>query len=263
MKRRRFLAASGLAVGGTVGTAGCLGSATSAPPRESAVFESIHFADDGRTMVIELEDTPVVQSRARLDTQGALAPPAGGLAGLAPVGVARAQEDQKGARGRGTGGAADAPEGRNGRAKWRGGDYSEWWEKNEDKVTEYEADVVEVGGFYFGSTAQYSDDPPGPSPPDWDEFVPRPDKTNLWEPEYGEGWYRIGGRLRAANADHNFSWEYVDLEVRPVTPDTDAANATDGAGNETDVGNTTDAPGGSSAEPPLEVGTQWKVSAGL
>ncbi|WP_169302427.1 hypothetical protein [Halorientalis salina] len=256
MKRRRFLAASGVVVGGTVGTAGCLGSASGAPPRESEVFESIYFEDGA--LIIEIEDTPVVQSRVRLDTQGALNAPGGALSSLAPIGVARAQSNETGATGRGEGGAEDAPEGRNGRAKWRGGDYSQWWDENGDKVSEYEADVVDVGVFYFGSAERYRDDPPGATPPDWDKLFTKPEKRNRYLTDFEEGWYRVGGRLNAANADHNFSWEYVDMAVESKTSDDESANATDGT-----TGNATESIETSSDGPPLEITTQWKVSAGL
>jgi hypothetical protein len=42
-----------------------------------------------------------------------------------------------------------------------------------------------------------------------------PSETLAYD-EVREGWYRVGGKLEAENANHDFGWEAVDAEVNEL-----------------------------------------------
>lgn len=247
MQRRRFLVGSGIALGGALGTAGCFGAATNSPPRESKVFGNIEATADGISAT--LEDQPMVQSRRDMGSAVRNDRSAGALAAAAPVGIARGQEtaQQTSSDPRGLGQADAAPRGRNGRAKWRGGDYQEWWDQHGDEVTEYEATVASAGFFYYGPTETFRSQLPGPGPLDWGLSINAVEENTIaWGVDAREGWYRIGALLERGSVD--LGWEAVDFEVRRADTQTTAA------GNETSSQTT---------EPTYEIVTQWKVSPGL
>jgi hypothetical protein len=245
MQRRRFLIGSGIALGGALGTAGCFGSATGSPPRESKVFRNIDVSADGTT--VELEEQPMVQSRRDMSTNIGH-PSTGGLAAVSPIGVARGQEEEQTSNDpRGRGRADAAPRGRNGRSKWRGGDYQEWWDEHGDGVDEYSATVTSAGFFYYGSTETFRSRLPGPAPLEWDLSINAvQEQTISWSVDPVEGWYRVGARLERGEID--LGWEAIDYEVRRSDAETSAPE------NET---------AGQVSEPTYEIVSQWKVSPNL
>lgn len=224
MDRRRFLVTSAASVAGAATLSGCLGvsGGQTPPPRKSSVFTDVSATQNG--IVLNLPEQPWVQSRADVGTSGALAKPdvAASLAGLSPVGVARAAKGgggAVGATGRGDGGYRTAPASTHGYAKWHGGDgddYDDWHEDNDDDVERYDAAIAAVGAAYLGSNARYDDnEPPAGEPPGgWDETVSTVDDQQVvYDAQPRAGWYRSGAKLTAANGDHDFGWESVDYMI--------------------------------------------------
>jgi hypothetical protein len=217
MDRRRFLTRSGVALGATAGLTGCLGlfgGSAAPPPRESEVFEEIQAQDSA--LQIQLDNQPMVESRADVSSSLA-APETGGLvAALSPVGVARGAKGGRGATGRGSGGARSAPRSSHGRAKYLGGDYDDWEDEHEDEIERYTPALAAVGIAYLASDDAYADNPPGPGEPPggWDRTIDNPDPgQQISHDTVREGWYRVGSHLRARNGNHDFGWEAVDFEV--------------------------------------------------
>ncbi len=218
MKRRRFVRGSaGLAAGAAL--AGCLGigGSSSPPPRRSRVFDDV--ALQGTTLQIELlSDVEVETRRENSSSLGG-----GAVAGLVPVGRARAA---KGAGGRGTGGYASAPKHpRHGWAVWHGGAYSDdWRDDHDDELRMADATVATLGVAYLGTDNEYENDAPGPGPGSvsWDETWDDPQDgadltANVASLSPGdavrEGWYRVGTELVSEDGSTNFGWQSVDMEV--------------------------------------------------
>lgn len=206
MKRRRFLATSGIAA--VTALAGCLGG-KAAPPRRSTVVDQLQA--NGNTLVVDLVSDPTVESRE--DFGGDVE-----AAGLSPVGVAAAAKGGggggRGATGRASGGYSKAPK-RNGRAVLYGGPYGDdWRDDHEDEIEKYDARVQEVGYVYFGTENEFEDDKPGPGEPDegWDRVVQDPKEKPTFEIR-DAGWHRVGTNLEREQGSGNFGWECIDFKT--------------------------------------------------
>ncbi|WP_018258539.1 hypothetical protein [Halomicrobium katesii] len=209
MRRRSFVRASVFGLAGVGSLAGCSGS-TSTPPRESDVFDELRVSSG--TLEVPLVEEPVVESRADVEASLDIA-----ASGLSIVGTARGQKGGGrggGATGRGTGGYVTAPHGHHGRAIYHGDDDDdEWRDDHRDEIEQYQAAHQRVGLAYLGSDDQYSDDPPGPGPVDWDETWSDPGKQTLTYENVRPGWFRAGSKLEAERGTHDFGWEAIDFEV--------------------------------------------------
>ncbi|SDF04591.1 hypothetical protein [Halorientalis regularis] len=213
MDRRKFLAATGSALGAT-SLAGCglLGSSELPPPRKSDVFEPIEVAPNA--LVVPLESDPEAEAAA---TDGNNAVAADAVGSLAPVGVARAAKG-RGAAGRGSRGSyAGAPHGAHGRAIWHGEDDDDDWRDNHQSQLEmYQVAIPAVAFARVGGPTDDEDNLPGAGPPgNWDARMESVDAGEQvrWERDLREGWYRVGANLQAENADRDLGWSAVDLNV--------------------------------------------------
>jgi hypothetical protein len=212
MERRKFLAATGSALGAT-GLAGCglLGSDELPPPRKSDVFEQIEVATNA--IVVPLEDQPEAEAAANANDAVAAA----AVGSLAPVGVARGAKG-RGAAGRGSGGAySAAPHGAHGRAIWHGeDDDDDWRDDHQGQIEMYRAAVPAVALARVGGPGDDEDDLPGAGPPgNWDERIedPDPGEDVRLERDVRPGWYRVGAHLEARSADRDLGWSAVDMHV--------------------------------------------------
>jgi hypothetical protein len=173
------------------------------------VFEEIQVQE--RSLQVRLDPDPWVESRA--DIAASIADDA--VEQVPPVGVAAAATG-RGAPGRGRGGAAAAPLSSHGRAKWHGDDDDdEWREDHSNELQQFGVAIAAVGIAYLGATEAFKEDPPGAGPVDWDMQTRDPSETLAYD-EVREGWYRVGGKLEAENANHDFGWEGVDAEVNEL-----------------------------------------------
>lgn len=210
MQRRSFIRAGVLGLAGIGTLAGCSGSSSANPPRQSEVFNQVQVSSG--TIEVPLVADPIVESRA--DVEASLNV---GASVLPIVGVANAQKGGgrgSGATGRGTGGYSTAPHGRHGRAIYHGhDDDDDWREDHRDEIETYRASHQRVGLAYLGSDDQYSDDPPEPGPVDWDQTWSDPEEQTVTYENVQQGWYRVGSKLQAEQGSHDFGWEAVDFEV--------------------------------------------------
>lgn len=212
MDRRSYL--KHFAATATVVMAGCSGG-SSPPPRDANVYERVAAADGD--IVVDLSAQPSVESRASLSSSQSL-----DAAVALPVGRAAAAKGGgrgSGATGRGSGGWSSAPKNSNGRAIYHGhSDDDEWREEHDDEIRRYRAVPAVVGAAYLGPESEYSDDPPEPGPVEWDVRRTDPAAGETVEvPIQRPGWYRVGTRLEAAEADHDFGWESIDFRARQTS----------------------------------------------
>jgi len=211
MKRRRFLAGTGIVAGTAL--AGCLGG-KAAPPRRSEVVDQLQVQEN--TLTVDLSDAPSVESTR--DFGGDVEP---AVADLDPVGVAAAAKGGggggRGATGRASGGWGNAPKTNKGRAKWHGGSYvSNWRDDNEDDVERYDARIAAVGFAFLGTEEQFEDDKPGAGPVPWDRTVEDPQD----QPQFTidrEGWHRVGTKLEKKQGSGDFGWEAIDFKADSTT----------------------------------------------
>lgn len=232
MKRRTLLRASGIvATSGLTAIAGCIGGDNEPPPRRSNVIDDIELADDGSTLRID----PVsgtnrwVQSRRDIDididssrrsgrSRSKLTASRSALAGLSPVGTARAAKG-RGATGRGSGGYRSAPKTSKGRARFWGGPYTHrWYDDHDEEVERYPVEIMTLGIAYLGTNARFEEQDPGPGPVNWDRTYDSPTESEIETSiqNLQPGWYRVGANIAVPEGQEtaaNLGWECIDIRI--------------------------------------------------
>jgi len=210
MKRRTFLQATGVGMASVASLAGCLGGSERAPPRTSNVFREFDMTTE--EIQFPLVEDPWVETRADSAVNANVA--GSGRSSLSLVGDARGQTTGGGAGGRATGGFSSAPHDDRGRAIFRGNeDDDEWRREHSDEIAQIPATYERIGVTFVGVATAYSDDPPGTGPLEWDHIWSSPAAEMLTYDDIGLGWYRVGAKLSAREADHDFGWEAVDFKI--------------------------------------------------
>jgi len=236
MNRRTLLRTCGIvSTGGLTAIAGCIGSPEEPPPRRSNVIDDIELSDDGSTLMID----PVsrtdrwVQSRRDIDIDIDIDKSRRSsrkkdkkrahlsvLAGLSPVGTARAAKG-RGATGRGSGGYSSAPKTSKGRAHFWGGPYTNrWYDDHDDEVERYPVDIATLGVAYIGSNTVFEERDPGPGPLNWDDTYESPTDSDIETSirNLQPGWYRVGANIAVPEGQQtdgatNLGWECVDIRI--------------------------------------------------